>query len=85
MIEPVEAWSFISQAKSSSVNVNSTYVLWINEGAFSEKVGNITIYAELAAFNQNYSTYVKMNPSDREREWRWRTANYGFNLTVKNT
>ena len=82
-IEPIEAWSFITKAKSSTVNVNSTFVLWIIEGDYNEKVGNVTVHAELAAFNQNFSTFLKMKHSDREREWRWRTAIYRFNLTVK--
>ena len=62
-IEPAEAESFIRKAKSSTINVNSTFVLWIIEGGYNEKVGNVTIYADLAAFNQNFSTYQKMKHS----------------------
>jgi len=67
---------------SSNTLTNSTQIFFIDANDTREKTGNVSLFIELSAFNQNYSVFELMNKNTRRQMWRWRRATYGFNLTI---
>ena len=81
-ILPKCANRFLAEKKSSATHKNDTFVLHIKQNDEDEKTGNVTILAELAAFNRNHSTYTSYSHEVQRAMWRWRIAFYAFNLTI---
>jgi hypothetical protein len=42
---------------SSDTITNATRIFHIAHDAYTEKTGNVTLFAEISAFNQNYSVF----------------------------
>ena len=42
---------------SSDTITNATRIFAIAENSYTEKTGNVTMFAEISAFNQNYSVF----------------------------
>ena len=42
---------------SSDTITNATRIFAIAKNSYTEKTGNVTLYAEISAFNQNYSEF----------------------------
>ena len=81
-IVPERASEFVKMRLSSDTVTNATRIFAIAENDFREKTGNVTIFSEISAFNQNFSVFNSMEKLNRRSIWRWRRATYGFNLTV---
>ena len=67
---------------SSNTITNNTQTFVIAENDWREKTGNVTFLIEISAFNQNFSVYERQSQNTRMQLWRWRRAEYSFNLTV---
>jgi len=57
-------------------------MFWINANDPIEEPSIIEIWAELSAFNLNYTAWADYPKTSRERDWRWRSEWYAFNLTI---
>ena len=81
-ISPQRASEFVRTYFSSDSITNRTQIFVIGEDDWSEKTGNVSFFVEISAFNRNYSVYKSMAHHTRNQEWRWRLAEYRFNLTI---
>ena len=81
-VVPEDAQLFVKVEISSNIHANTTRVLIIEGDDDNEVTGNVSIFAELSAYNQNYTIYVDHDLQTRSEEWRWRKVIYGFNLTI---
>lgn len=79
---PERSRMFLHLSKSSGEYSNNTYIFYVNENAYFEKTGNISIFVSIAAFNTNYTLYQTFSQSRRKSSYRWRTKTDSFNLTV---
>jgi hypothetical protein len=50
---------------SSDSLTNSTRVFIIHADDFREKTGNVSLFVELSAFNQNHSVFQRMKKNTR--------------------
>jgi len=82
-IAPRRASEFVKTFFSSDSITNRTRLFTIYPSSWREVTGNISFTIQLSAFNQNHSTYQSMSHHSRTHPvWRWRRAEYRFNLTV---
>jgi len=70
---------------SSDEFTNNTRVFVIDENNGREKIGNVSFFVEISAFNQNRSEFEHYSLKTRSQSWRWRVATHGFNLTIFNS
>ena len=50
---------------SSDTITNATRLFVIGENEYRETTGNVTLFAEISAFNQNYSVFKQMEKDTR--------------------
>ena len=81
-VRPRLARTFLKEKTASSKQMNDTHLFAIAASNAEEKVGNISFFVEVAAFNHNHARYKRMTYASRRKSWRWRTCAYGFNLSV---
>jgi len=62
---PERASDFVKMVMSSNTITNSTRIFFIAEKAYRETTGNVTLFAEISAFNQNYSVFDSMQKHTR--------------------
>jgi len=56
-IVPKKASEFVKMLLSSDTITNGTRFFVIGENEYRETTGNVTLFAEISAFNQNYSVF----------------------------
>ena len=56
-IVPERASEFVKMALSSDTITNATHIFFIAKNSYRETTGNVTLFAEISAFNQNYSEF----------------------------
>jgi hypothetical protein len=56
-IVPERASEFVKMVLSSDTITNATRIFVIANNSYTEKTGNVTLFAEISAFNQNYSVF----------------------------
>jgi len=54
---PEKASEFVKMIISSDTVTNTTRFFEIDENAYREKTGNVSLFVEISAFNQNHSVY----------------------------
>jgi hypothetical protein len=54
---PEKASEFVKMPLSSDTITNATLLFVIGENEYRETTGNVTLLAEISAFNQNYSVF----------------------------
>jgi len=64
-IVPETASNFVKMMLSSDTITNATRIFVIGENDFREKTGNVSLFAEISAFNQNYSVFEIMRKNTR--------------------
>jgi hypothetical protein len=64
-IVPERASEFVKMVLSSDTITNATRIFFIAQNDFRETTGNVTLFAEISAFNQNYSVFELMRKSSR--------------------
>ena len=64
-ILPEKASEFVKMLLSSDTITNATRVFYIDEKSYREKIGNVSFFIEISAFNQNYSTYANQSQNTR--------------------
>jgi len=79
---PEKASEFVKIVFSSDMIANRTQVFAIAKDAWNEKIGNVSFFIELSAYNQNYSVYAGHTHYTRSSVWRWRRSESRFNLTI---
>jgi len=82
-IAPRRASEFVKMRFSSDTITDRTRIFVISENDWSEKIGNVSFFVEISAFNQNFSEYESMSHHTRtHQDWRWRRSEHRFNLTI---
>jgi hypothetical protein len=64
-IVPEKASEFVKMLLSSDTITNTTRLFVINENEDRETTGNVTLFAEISAFNQNHSVFESMRKYTR--------------------
>jgi hypothetical protein len=54
---PERASEFVQTIISSDARTNTTQVFLIYKNNEREKIGNVTFFVEISAFNQNYTVF----------------------------
>jgi len=65
LIVPEKASNFVKMVLSSDKITNATRIFLIAENSYTEKTGNVTLFAEISAFNQNHSVFNSMKKHTR--------------------
>ena len=81
-LSPERASEFVKTSLSSDTIANRTCIFIIAENHWSEKIGNVSFFIEISAYNQNFSVFSGQTHYTRSMEWRWRRSESRFNLTV---
>jgi hypothetical protein len=62
---PEKASEFVKIFTSSETVANATRFFEIDENAYREKTGNVSLFVEISAFNQNHSVYSSLAQSTK--------------------
>lgn len=66
-IKPERAHTFLKLNKSSGKHANTTYYFSVDENAYKEKTGNVSIFVSIAAFNTNYTLYKTFTSASQKK------------------
>jgi len=64
-IVPEKASDFVKIIFSSDSVTNATRFFAINENDYREKTGNVSLFVQVSAFNQNHSVYSSLTQSTK--------------------